>query len=160
MRLRATVSEPSRRLRKLTLIVSIPIAGWFAQAHSQTDHTIEPDLFSNSGTVLTDESIDEDFPLFHETHLQQGRVVWMDNCRNCHERGVAGAAIVTKFEAWEKRIEKGKPTLYQHAINGFFGEDDSMMPAKGGNEELSDEQVQRAVDYMVAAAIYFKEIKK
>jgi len=101
--------------------------------------------------------VEEGFPLFASKQLKSGRVVWMDNCRNCHERGVAGAPMVSDFEAWEPRIAKEKLTLYQHALEGFFGEDDAMMPARGGNEELTDEQVKSAVDYMVATAIYFKE---
>jgi cytochrome c5 len=113
----------------------------------------QPKPQSDAGEAVGEE---DGFPLFAETHLQSGRVIWMDNCRNCHERGIADAPIVKEFEAWKPRIAKGKPTLYTHAINGFFGEDDSMMPAKGGNEELTDEQVKSAVDYMVATAIQYK----
>ena len=101
--------------------------------------------------------VDAGYPLFTHQTLQSGRSIWMANCRNCHEHGVADAPMVKEFEAWKPRIAKGKPTLYQHAIEGFFGEDDSMMPARGGNEELTDEQVKSAVDYMVATAIYFKD---
>lgn len=94
------------------------------------------------------------FPVFADEHLQFGQGIWMDTCRNCHQRGVADAPIVTKFEAWETRISKGKPVLYEHAINGFFGEDYSMMPARGGNDALSDDEVKAAVDYMVAVATH------
>ncbi|HHC74814.1 MAG TPA: hypothetical protein ENK78_07045, partial [Thiothrix sp.] len=53
------------------------------------------------------------------------------------------------------RVEKEKTTLYDHAINGFFGKDDTMMPARGGNDQLSDDEVKAAVDYMVALARYY-----
>lgn len=96
------------------------------------------------------------FPVFDDTALRYGQDIWMNTCRNCHERGVADAPIVKDYSAWEWRIAKGKPTLYDHAINGFFGEDDSMMPAKGGNPKLSDDDVKAAVDYMVAVATSHK----
>ena len=45
--------------------------------------------------------------------------------------------------------------LYAHAINGFFGPEDTMMPERGGNPELSDTQVRAAVDYMTALAAHY-----
>jgi len=42
-------------------------------------------------------------------------------------------------------------TLYQHAIEGYTGEA-GIMPAKGGNLALSDDNVRAAVDYMVEQA--------
>ena len=47
--------------------------------------------------------------------------------------------------------------LYSHAIEGFFGPDDTMMPARGGNPDLTDEEVKLAVDYMLALATYYLE---
>ena len=44
-------------------------------------------------------------------------------------------------------IKKGKDTLFKHALEGF--QDKGMMPAKGGNTELSDDEVKAAVVYMV-----------
>jgi cytochrome c5 len=43
-------------------------------------------------------------------------------------------------------------TLYRHAIEGFFGPGGTMMPAKGANESLTDEEVTAAVDYMLRLA--------
>ena len=54
-------------------------------------------------------------------------------------------------EQWAKRIAQGNDTLYKHAIGGYTG-DAGMMPAKGGNASLSDDEVKAAVDHMVAAA--------
>lgn len=125
-----------------------------ASCSSEDKEIHSPKPLSDSAESIGEE---DGFPLFAETHLQSGRSVWMANCRNCHERGIADAPIVKEFEAWKPRIAKGKPTLYSHAINGFFGEDDSMMPAKGGNEELTDDEVKSAVDYMVATAILYEK---
>ncbi len=42
-------------------------------------------------------------------------------------------------------------TMYRHSIEGFQG-DSGMMPPKGGNTSLSDDEVKAAVDYMVQQA--------
>ncbi len=91
-------------------------------------------------------------PRFSDQQLMMGRGVWMGTCRNCHLMGVSGAPAVTNHEAWAPRIQKGKPALYQSALNGIKGEDGEFrMPPRGGNAQLNDEQVRLAVDYMVAA---------
>jgi cytochrome c oxidase cbb3-type subunit 3 len=43
-----------------------------------------------------------------------------------------------------QRAEKGLDTLTQSAINGI-----NAMPARGGRADLSDEQVQVAVEFML-----------
>ena len=48
------------------------------------------------------------------------------------------------------RVSKGKDTLYKHAIEGFTGPDGGIMPPKGGNPALTDEQVHATVDWMLA----------
>ncbi|WP_163557790.1 c-type cytochrome [Halomonas sp. NO4] len=73
-----------------------------------------------------------------------GEAVYNQACMACHMTGAAGAPIKGDTEAWAPRIEKGMETLYDHSINGF-----NAMPAKGGQAQLSDEQVKAAVDYMV-----------
>ncbi len=79
-----------------------------------------------------------------------GKTVYEGLCVNCH--GVAALASMIPqtgdATAWAARIEKGNDTLYDHAINGFVG-DLGMMPGKGGNMKLSDDEVKAAVDYMV-----------
>jgi len=84
--------------------------------------------------------------------LIQGREVWMLTCANCHATGLGEAPIIANKEAWSKRIAKGKETLYDHAINGFSGPLMLEMPPKGGYDHLSDEEVMRAVDFMVHAS--------
>ena len=90
-----------------------------------------------------------------DQRLSQGRELWLDHCETCHGYGVADAPIPMNPDAWRFRLSKGKPVLYEHAINGFIGPDYSMMPARGGNDELTDEQIRLAVDYMVFLASYY-----
>lgn len=87
--------------------------------------------------------------------LQQGRELWLENCEGCHGYGIADAPIPMRTGDWKHRVTKDRGVLYSHAIEGFIGEDYSMMPARGGNEELSDEQVKAAVDYMLFLANFY-----
>ena len=99
------------------------------------------------------------FVMFADPELEQGREIWMENCHGCHAFGTAGAPVPMEPRAWENRLTKGKAVLYEHALNGFFGPDDTMMPARGGNPKLSDEEVRAAVDYMTALAEHYLQSK-
>ena len=76
-----------------------------------------------------------------------GKAVWEANCQVCHSVGLAGAPKFGDAVVWEKRLKRGKDSLYTHALEGWGD-----MPAKGGNPQLSDEQVKLAVDYMVVSS--------
>ncbi len=79
-----------------------------------------------------------------------GETVYKGLCVNCHGIAALAAMIPQTGDAaaWEARIAKGIDTLYDHAINGFTG-DMGMMPARGSNPALSDDEVKAAVDYMI-----------
>lgn len=104
-----------------------------------------------SGTTSPD-SAGSSYPQFTDSGLQQGRSVWLGSCQVCHATGLAGAPRIGNRAAWQARIAQGKATLYQHAMNGFMGPSGTEMPARGGNDALSDTEVKAAVDYMVAAS--------
>lgn len=95
---------------------------------------------------------------FADPPLEAGRTVWLANCEGCHGYGVAGAPIPMKPREWVGRLAKDRAILYDHAINGFFGPEHTMMPARGGNPDLTDEQVKAAVDYMAALAEHYIQI--
>ena len=78
-----------------------------------------------------------------------GQQVYNAGCVACHGAGIAGAPRVGDTGAWTDRIAAGLDTLVAHAIDGFQGSQ-GMMPAKGGNPSLSDEEVRAVVEYMVA----------
>lgn len=80
-----------------------------------------------------------------------GKKVYDGLCFSCHTAAIAGAPKFGDKAAWAPRIEQGKDTLYMHAISGFTGKT-GVMPPKGGNMGLSDDEVKAAVDYMVAQA--------
>lgn len=75
--------------------------------------------------------------------LQGGQAVYTAVCAACHGTGAAGAPKVGDNGAWGARIAQGFDTLVQHAVQGIRA-----MPAKGGNPDLDDIEVARAVAYM------------
>jgi cytochrome c5 len=90
-------------------------------------------------------------PSFSAPELQQGRAIWMQVCRNCHLMGVAGAPAISDYPAWQDRLTADRDDLYQSAIRGIGEEGAWRMPPRGGNGSLSDADVRRAVDFMLAA---------
>ena len=94
--------------------------------------------------------------------ISQGREIWLNNCESCHGYGIADAPVPMYPDEWEFRLAKGKRVLYEHAINGYIGPDYSMMPARGGNEKLNDDEVMLAVDYMIYLAGFYinKQVKQ
>jgi cytochrome c551/c552/cytochrome c5 len=86
-----------------------------------------------------------------------GEQVYQSVCKTCHEPGIAGAPKVGDKSAWAVPIKRGYETLVQHAITGFQ-EGGKVMPPKGGNPDLADIEVQRAVVYMTnRSGANFKE---
>ena len=61
-------------------------------------------------------------------------------CAACHTAGAAGAPKFGDTAAWGGRLKQGYDTLVSHAIKGIRA-----MPAKGGNPDLDDIEVARAV---------------
>lgn len=94
-----------------------------------------------------------DYPVYEGDGLQAGRSVWLENCEGCHGYGIGGAPVPMQPEDWRERLAKPLATLYGHALEGYYGPDDTIMPARGGNETLDDDEVQRAVDYMRRLAL-------
>lgn len=77
--------------------------------------------------------------------LEQGKTVVQGLCINCHGQGINNAPVLGNQKMWEKRIAQGESTLINHALEGY-----NMMPARGGNPDLSDEQITHAVQYMIS----------
>ena len=85
--------------------------------------------------------------------LKAGADVYNAACAACHGSGAAGAPKFGDAGAWGGRIKQGYDTLVSHAIKGIRA-----MPAKGGNPDLDDVEVARAVVHMAnAAGASFKE---
>lgn len=77
-----------------------------------------------------------------------GQVIYDNLCGACHTNGVGLAPTLTQAK-WTGRIAQGKDVLYRHAIDGYTGPDGGIMPAKGGNPGLTEEQIHATVDWML-----------
>jgi len=65
-------------------------------------------------------------------------------CSACHATGANGAPKIGDEKAWSKRAARGLADLTENALNGI-----RKMPAHGGNPNVSDLEIQRAITAMV-----------
>ncbi len=73
-----------------------------------------------------------------------GEQVYGQVCKTCHEAGLAGAPKMGDQAAWAKVVAQGEKLSFEHAINGIRA-----MPARGGNSDLSDDEVKRGVSFLM-----------
>ncbi len=76
-----------------------------------------------------------------------GEQVYNQVCKTCHETGLAGSPKVGDKAAWGKVIAQGEKLAFEHAIGGIRA-----MPPRGGNGDLTDDEVKRAVVFMAGKA--------
>ena len=81
-----------------------------------------------------------------KVHLS-GEQVFAQACKACHEAGVANAPKFGDAASWAPRLKTGYDELVKNSINGIRG-----MPPRGGNGDLSDYEMARAMVYMANAA--------
>lgn len=72
-----------------------------------------------------------------------GGLIYERACSTCHISGAAGAPLMVA-SAWAGRLEQGKDALVANAINGI-----GAMPPRGGRMDLTDEQIEVSVAYML-----------
>lgn len=65
-------------------------------------------------------------------------------CMACHETGAAGAPVRGNEGQWADRLDKGWDELLANSINGI-----GAMPARGGDPNLSDEEVAASTAYLL-----------
>ncbi|TVP44778.1 MAG: cytochrome c5 family protein [Halomonas sp.] len=127
-------------------VMDVPELGGGDDAVSEDEAAVEEDV------AATDEEAGDEAAVA-ETEEANGGASEFDGaalyassgCAACHDNGVAGAPAMDDADAWSERLDKGTDELYANAINGI-----GAMPAKGGNPNLSDEEVMAIVDYMIA----------
>ncbi|MFC3150772.1 c-type cytochrome [Litoribrevibacter euphylliae] len=77
--------------------------------------------------------------------LELGEQIYTGTCKACHAGGINGAPILGNNKMWSKRAPQGIPTLVEHASNGY-----GLMPAKGGNTSLNEQEITAAVKFMLS----------
>lgn len=87
--------------------------------------------------------IDPNAPRIERT----GEQVYNEVCGGCHESGALNSPKFKDAGAWSKRLAQGYDTLLTHAIKGI-----GQMPARGGDPDLTDMEVARAMVHMTNAA--------
>ncbi len=112
----------------------LPAAGSDSQAPEAVAARIQP--VSDIGYTFKDAS--------GPKQLLAGEQIFKTTCVACHGAGVAGAPKFGDAAAWAPRIKQGYDKVLDHALHGL-----NAMPAKGGNPDLDDVEVARAVVYMV-----------
>jgi cytochrome c5 len=75
---------------------------------------------------------------------RSGKEVVESLCVSCHGIGARGAPKIGDKKAWSKLASRGLSGLSKSALNGIRG-----MPPHGGNPNLTDTEIERAIAYMV-----------
>jgi cytochrome c5 len=86
-------------------------------------------------------------PIHHakaQSKERSGKQVVDAVCASCHRSGAHGAPKIGDREAWAKLASQGLSSLTQSALKGI-----RQMPPHGGNPELTDTEIARAITYMV-----------
>jgi len=77
-----------------------------------------------------------------------GKVIFDQLCTACHTAGVGGAPKLDAAGIGARVAQQGLEELVQKATEGFTGTT-GVMPARGGNPAITDEQMQKTVEWMV-----------
>ena len=81
---------------------------------------------------------------WHEGTLFSGQEIYQRVCASCHEGGDDNVPVTGDRDAWTKRSLLWSAVLLVHAREGYLD-----MPAKGGQLELTDGDVEAAGEYML-----------
>jgi len=79
--------------------------------------------------------------------MAKGKEIYQHTCFACHDTGAAGAPKLGDKEAWAPHLAEGLDHLVEIAIAG-----EGAMPPRGGNPDLSDDDIRAAVTYMLDQA--------
>jgi|GEM_PF-1822190 Cytochrome c5 len=94
--------------------------------------------------------VESEVPAPLDPTLALGQQVYRGDCYNCHDIGKKGAPRIADRAAWAPRLAQGTEVLIRHATEGYYGPAGDEMPARGGNDALTDAEVAAAVRYLVS----------
>ena len=81
---------------------------------------------------------------FAQADERSGKTVVEGTCAGCHATGANGAPKIGDQAAWSKLASQGLSGLTKVVLKGI-----RQMPPHGGNMQLTDTEIKRAVTYMV-----------
>lgn len=82
---------------------------------------------------------------WRERRLAFGKEVYQQACASCHDEGLDGAPAIGDRETWSNRSPLWSAVLFEHSKTGYL-----TMPAKGAHDELTDQSVEAAGEYMLS----------
>jgi len=90
----------------------------------------------------------KDLPKAKESkEVSKAGKLYKEKCSACHANAAIGAPVVGDKDAWAKVTKEDIATIYKNAITGK-----NAMPPKGGNADLSDDQIKEIVDFMIKSS--------
>ena len=87
------------------------------------------------------------FSTAYAADAPNGKALFDKTCAPCHLTGAAGAPKLGDSAAWAPRVKTGVAALFNSATKGK-----GVMPPRGGNAALTDDEIRAIVGYMVAQA--------
>lgn len=78
---------------------------------------------------------------------RSGEQVVSYQCVLCHGPGMGGAPRIGDRRAWEKRLTAGEARLLRSVLEGR-----GAMPPNGGLADVSQQELQAAIDYMIRSS--------
>ncbi len=130
----------------IPIVVIILLVSWVTSGTkwSSGSNTLTPEATAvRIAPVAQIEIVDVNAPKV----LQSGEQVYNAVCAACHDAGVAGAYKFADQVAWGPVIATGLDSMTANVISGK-----GVMPARGGNPNLDDLEIARAVVYLTNAA--------
>lgn len=135
-------SDPADNPSQVTMAVEriAPVAAVNTGEYEQPELSAPPAVQAVTETIS--EALGEIIPDQAVAANVDGEAVYNGICAACHNAGVAGAPV--PGGTMNERTEKGLDALVANAIDGI-----GIMPAKGGNPSLSDDEIRAAVEFMM-----------
>lgn len=129
----------------IAIILIVQLVLSIQQSHIDKDSPAMADAAVNARLkpVAEVKSVDPNAPRVERS----GEAVYQAVCTNCHQAGALGAPKFGNKADWAPRIAQGFDTLIKHATEGI-----RQMPPRGGDPEISDIELARAIAYLANSA--------
>ena len=103
-----------------------------------------PSAWQNESFCATTHSEADKVHTENQSETSIGKVIYERVCASCHNAGVAGAIKLNDKATWKKHIHHGIDHMVESVIKGKGN-----MPARGGDPDLTNEEIEAAVNYIV-----------